>query len=257
MRTRKKIPQRRIIWLLYIVGLLIPIVLLALFTWSLLRHSPVGEWKGQALRVSQPVSSQIPSLTLPGGEDSAWYLRLVNTTHPLPEDWAPDLSVIDAFTGEQFDSRAIDALKEMLYAMQDQGLEPLVCSGYRSYASQQEIFQRNVDDALAQGFTQEEAEQQASLWVTPPGCSEHQLALAADIVSKGNQNLDETQDDTPEQRWLHAHCAEYGFVLRYPRDKTELTGVNYEPWHYRYVGETAAREMAAQGLCLEEYEGAW
>ena len=87
----------------------------------------------------------------------------------------------------------------------------------------------------------------------PPGCSEHQSGLAADIVSAENQNLDETQEDTPEQAWLHAHCQEYGFILRYPQDKTELTGVNYEPWHYRYVGEEAARDIMSQGLCLEEY----
>ena len=86
-----------------------------------------------------------------------------------------------------------------------------------------------------------------------PDTSEHQLGLAADIVSAGNQILDESQEQTPEQQWLLSHCQEYGFILRYPSGKTELTGVSYEPWHYRYVGVEAAGEIMEQGLCLEEY----
>ena len=87
----------------------------------------------------------------------------------------------------------------------------------------------------------------------PPGTSEHQAGLAVDIVSVEYQVLDEGQEDTPLQQWLMAHCWEYGFILRYPTDKSDLTGVGYEPWHYRYVGEEAAKAVTEQGICLEEY----
>lgn len=91
--------------------------------------------------------------------------------------------------------------------------------------------------------------------MVPAGTSEHQLGLAADIVAADYQVLEEEQENTPEQQWLMAHCQEYGFILRYPRDKQGLTGVGYEPWHYRYVGVEAAQEIMSQGLCLEEYLG--
>ncbi len=86
-----------------------------------------------------------------------------------------------------------------------------------------------------------------------PGTSEHQTGLAVDIVDTSYQLLDEAQEGTAVQKWLMTHCAEYGFILRYPTEKSDLTGVNYEPWHYRYVGEAAAREIMERGLCLEEY----
>ena len=86
-----------------------------------------------------------------------------------------------------------------------------------------------------------------------PGTSEHQAGLAVDIVDKSYQLLDERQEDTAVQKWLMEHCAEYGYILRYPTEKSALTGVGYEPWHYRYVGEEAAREIMSRGLCLEEY----
>lgn len=249
MRSKQK-KKERTIRLLYIVGLLIPMVLLVLLVWALL-----GDLPEDTPDYDPPPDRPAPSLALAGGdgENTPWNLVLVNSAHPLPEDWAPDLTVIDPYTGEEFDSRAIGELNAMLRDMEAQGLHPLVCSGYRSYESQVDIFQSNVEEALSQGYAQDEAEQQASLWVMPPGCSEHQSGLAADIVSQDNQRLDESQDSTPEQQWLHANCQDYGFILRYPRGKTEFTGVNYEPWHYRYVGKEAAREITAQGICLEEY----
>ncbi|NBK79822.1 D-alanyl-D-alanine carboxypeptidase family protein [bacterium D16-76] len=256
MKAKRPAKRRRSLCFFYIAGLLIPVALLLALASALLRDAS-GESPAPSTLSDNP-ASPAPSLGIAGGweEDSPWQLRLVNSAHPLPEDWAPDLTVLDPYTGEEFDSRAVGYLNEMLSAMESEGLQPLVCSGYRSYESQVRIFQDNVEDAIAQGFSQEEAEQQASLWVMPPGCSEHQSGLAADIVSQENQRLDDTQEDTPEQQWLHAHCQDYGFILRYPPDKTDITGVNYEPWHYRYVGADAARAIMAQGICLEEYSPA-
>lgn len=253
MRTNRLARRRRIFIILYVAGLLIPLALLSILVWTVLRTLPPDGDLAPASTLGT-FKRNTPSLTLAGdNEETPWYLRLVNSAHPLPEGWDPDLAVIDAWTGEKFDSRALEHLQAMLEAMEEEGMHPLVCSGYRSYESQVKIFRQNVEDALAQGYTCDEAEKQAALWVMPPGCSEHQSALAADIVSEDNQNLDESQDHTPEQQWLHAHCQEYGFILRYPKDKTELTGVNYEPWHYRYVGAEAAADIMAHSLCLEEY----
>ena len=106
---------------------------------------------------------------------------------------------------------------------------------------------------MDKGYTRASAAAAAARWVAPPGTSEHQLGLAVDIVAGSFQVLDSRQEKTAEQQWLMEHCWEYGFILRYPSDKSDITGIAYEPWHYRYVGEKAAREMTEQGLCLEEY----
>lgn len=188
----------------------------------------------------------------PGQADEGWNLTLVNASHPLPGQYSPELSSIDE-NGEQFDSRAADALQSMLDRMRDEGLSPVVCSGYRSRELQQTLFENRVERCLEEGVPEEDAEQEAARYVARPGTSEHELGLAADIVSENYQLLVEEQENTAEQQWLMSHCTEYGFILRYPKDKTSLTGVSYEPWHYRYVGEKAAREIMAQGLCLEEY----
>ena len=107
-----------------------------------------------------------------------------------------------------------------------------------------------------QGCSREEAEEQAATMVALPGTSEHQLGLAVDIVDSEYQILESSQENTPVQRWLMEHCWEYGFILRYPKEKTQLTGIIYEPWHYRYVGKEAAKEIMNAGICLEEYLGA-
>ena len=103
------------------------------------------------------------------------------------------------------------------------------------------------------GISYEKAYEEAGNTVAYPGTSEHQLGLAVDIVAKDYQQLDDKQANTEEAKWLKEHCAEYGFILRYPLDKTEETGIIFEPWHYRYVGKEAAKEIMEQGICLEKY----
>ena len=102
-------------------------------------------------------------------------------------------------------------------------------------------------------MTQEQAEAETAKSVAVPGTSEHQLGLALDIVDKSYQMLEEDQQDTPAQQWLMANCWRYGFILRFPKDKEAVTGITYEPWHYRYVGEEVAKTITEGGLCLEEY----
>lgn len=184
-------------------------------------------------------------------DGDAWNLRLVNRAHALPEDFTVSLTQLK--NGHQIDSRAYPDLQAMMDAARKEGLAPLICSSYRTRDKQQTLFTRKVQSYISRGESREKAEALAAEWVARPGTSEHELGLALDIVSTANQNLDDSQEDTPEQQWLMEHCAEYGFILRYPTDKSALTGVGYEPWHYRYVGREAAAEITERGLCLEEY----
>jgi len=197
-----------------------------------------------------PVAGGTQAEPAQSGED--WALRLVNWEHPLPEDFQiPKLTKLR--NGHAIDSRAYPALQAMMDDCRAEGLRPLICSSYRTGEKQKELFERKTRYYLNQGYGQAEAEKQAAQWVARPGTSEHQVGLAVDIVDTSYQLLDEAQERTAVQKWLMAHCAEYGFILRYPTEKSALTGVNYEPWHYRYVGEAAAREIMDQGICLEEY----
>ena len=151
---------------------------------------------------------------------------------------------------------AVDDLRAMLADAQAQGLSPLVCSSYRTQEKQQSLYDKQVQQWLDQGYGLEDAQREAARWVAIPGTSEHQTGLAVDIVSLYNQVLDHSQETTEEQQWLMEHCWEYGFILRYPQDKQEITGITYEPWHYRYVGRETAAQIRDSGLCLEEYVAA-
>ena len=193
-----------------------------------------------------------PDETPESERQEIWELVLVNQNHPLSEDFVA-ASLTEVENGYFFDSRAAESLRQMLKAAREAGLQPLICSAYRTGETQQELYQNKIDSLLEQGLTPEDAEAEAAVWVAPPGTSEHETGLAVDIVDINYQLLDELQEQTPVQKWLVENCAEYGFILRYPVDKTELTGIGYEPWHFRYVGKTAAEERMAEGICLEEY----
>lgn len=184
-------------------------------------------------------------------EINEWSMVLVNPWNKLPDDFSVMLTELD--NGNAVDSRIYNDLQEMLNDARSEGLEPLICSSYRSYELQDRLFRNKVDFYLSEGYDSYNAEREAAKWVAFPGTSEHQTGLAVDIVSIHYQLLDENQEDTPEQKWLMENSYKYGFILRYPTDKSHITGINYEPWHYRYVGKEVAKEIYEQGLCLEEY----
>ena len=181
-------------------------------------------------------------------------LLLVNAQNPLPEGYTVSLVPLD--DGQAVAQEAVDGLRAMLADAQAQGLSPLVCSSYRTQEKQQSLYDKQVQQWLDQGYGLEDAQREAARWVAIPGTSEHQTGLAVDIVSLYNQVLDHSQETTEEQQWLMEHCWEYGFILRYPQDKQEITGITYEPWHYRYVGRETAAQIRDSGLCLEEYVAA-
>ena len=141
----------------------------------------------------------------------------------------------------------------MLKDARKEGLSLTLCSAYRSYKKQTTLFNNKVQKYMNQGLSKVEAEKKAKLSVAYPGTSEHHTGLAADIMASYYPTLDEKQAETPEAKWLMANCHKYGFILRYPNDKTHITGIIFEPWHYRYVGVEAATEIMEKGLTLEEY----
>lgn len=183
--------------------------------------------------------------------DGDWNKLLVNPWNPIPDGYTPEL--VSVSNGQQADVRVRDALEAMLTDCRKAGYNPVICSSYRTLARQQTLFENETKAFMAYGYDRDTAEEYAAKWVARPGTSEHHTGLAFDIVASSYQKLDRTQADTPEQRWLMANCHKYGFILRYPDNKTDITGINYEPWHYRYVGLDIAKEITEKGITLEEY----
>ena len=174
-------------------------------------------------------------------------LILVNYENALPEDYKIELSNIDET--RKFDSRAIDELNKMMKAMKNDGIKNIwVQSSYRSIEYQQGLFNEEVNTYIAQGKTKEEAEKLTLKKINKPGTSEHNLGLAVDF-----NYVDYNFDKLKGFQWLQENAEKYGFILRYKKEKEDITKVDYEPWHWRYVGVENAKKMNELDMCLEEY----
>lgn len=171
------------------------------------------------------------------------YLTLVNNDHPVPQDY--NINLVTVKGGEKVDKRIYKPLKEMLTAAKEanQGKLPKVVSGYRTQDKQQKLYDEKIKEYLDEGYSDSDAVKMAEQWVAVPGFSEHQLGFAVDI----NGETDDLYS------WLCQNSYKYGFIFRYPGNKTDITGIAEEVWHYRYVGIEAATEMYEKDLCLEEY----
>ena len=179
-------------------------------------------------------------------EQNGWNLILVNQDYYIPEDYKVELESFD--NGEAVDYRIYEALQEMFNDAKDDDVYMFVAEGYRTQKEQQELMDEKVEEYQEKFLVEFLAKWQAKRWVAIPGTSEHQLGLAVDI------NADISKSSSQEvYSWLAENAHEYGFIQRYPADKTEITGISYEPWHYRYVGEDVANEIYEEGICLEEY----
>ena len=175
-----------------------------------------------------------------------WNLIIVNRWNELPEDYSVELTELS--NGQKVDSRIYPYLQEMFDAARAEGIYPVVREGYRTAEEQQEILDDKIQTYINQGYSQSRAERTAKEWVALPGTSEHQLGIAVDI------NADKSKCSNEDvYAWLAENAYKYGFILRYPPGKQEITGTSYEPWHYRYVGIEAAYEINERGICLEEY----
>ena len=172
-------------------------------------------------------------------EKSQWYLILVNNYNAMPDDF--DIETVEVEDGYYIDARVHDALQEMLSDCRDAGYSPRLISTFRTRETQQYLYDHTANKADT----------------ALPGHSEHECGLAADIVDADSLGwgdpLIDAQEDMPAQKWLMEHCQDYGFILRYPKDKEDITEIIYEPWHYRYVGKEHAAIIMSNGICLEEY----
>ena len=175
-----------------------------------------------------------------------WNLIVVNAWNELPEDYSVELTELS--NGQKVDSRMYPYLQGMFDAAREEGVYPVVREGYRTAEEQKGILDDKIQTYINQGYSQSRAEKTAKEWVALPGTSEHQLGIAVDI------NADKSKCSNEDvYAWLAENAYKYGFILRYPPGKQEITGTSYEPWHYRYVGVEAAQEIYEQGICLEEY----
>lgn len=182
-----------------------------------------------------------------------WRLLLINKQHPIPEDYTFQLGTIKG--SMKCDERIIDDLLSMLQGAKNDGINLVICSPYRDLNRQEVLFNRKIKAYMGKGMTYIEAYKISSQAVTVPGASEHQIGLALDIVCDTYSSLNEGFADTGAGQWLQEHSHEYGFTLRYPKGKEYITSIEYEPWHFRYVGKEAATVMKEKGLCLEEFVG--
>ncbi len=180
-----------------------------------------------------------------------WRLILVNKQHFIPEDYEVPLATIKGDL--KCDERILDDLLDMLADASADGISLYPCSPYRSHERQTYLFERKITYYMGRGFSYMEAYKLGSQAVTVPDTSEHQLGLAVDIVSSTYTSLNEGFAKTDAGKWLAENCYRYGFILRYPAGKEYITTIEFEPWHFRYVGVEAATYMTRQGITLEEF----
>lgn len=184
--------------------------------------------------------------------EDMWCLILTNAEYPVPEDYAVTLRDVPG-TDQKVDERIYEPLINMLEAMKEEGLSPVVCSGYRTLDKQEKLFNRKVSAYVKKGRSKEESYALARQTLSIPGSGEHCLGLAVDFYTRSYHQLERAFEKTPEGKWLREHAQDYGFTLRYDEGKEEITGIEYEPWHFRYVGIDVARYLKKHNLSLEEF----
>ncbi len=198
----------------------------------------------QTLAPETPAPTPEPTPTpAPTPTPTPWNLTLVNRTHPVPADW--EIQPVEMPNGQIVDARIYDPLMDMFEAARSVNMDmlPNVESGYRTQEKQEEIYYSRIREYMAQGWSEAGARAETEKWVSIPGTSEHQLGIAVDISGAVYAIYG----------WLQENSWQFGFILRYPPDKTDITGVSGEEWHYRYVGIEAATEIHERGITLEEY----
>lgn len=197
---------------------------------------------------------KMPSVAFEEPTPGDWSLVLVNAITPIDEDY--EMTLANITPDYLVDERIMAPLQAMMQAAEQDGVSIFPCSAYRSVERSAYLFERQVQQYLDRGYSKEEAEIIAAHWVAPPGTSEHHTGLTLDFLSNESTTMNETFARTEAAQWLLENAESYGFILRYPKGKEQITGIVFEPWHYRYVGVRAAAEIMQNGLTLEEYLGA-
>ena len=204
---------------------------------------------------SEAASSSEPPVSLSAKAEVTterdWRLMLVNPDNILPENFSVDLTMTKY--GYEVDSRIVDDVTALIEGAAKDNVKLLICYGYRTLEQSQQLFEKQLRKQRSYGLSEEAALAEAKRWVAPPGTSDHHTGLALDIVTPEHQVLNHAFYNTPAGQWMAEHSWEYGFVIRFPEDKQEITGITYEPWHLRFVGKEHAAEMHKNNECLEEY----
>lgn len=256
-KNRKTVVLVQKLLLLFCLIFMITISIMLIFSKinNLLDSESALSVKGQTiyLRNENQSNLQSPSTNTisQGTSDLPWYLTLVNSENPIDDNFQITLTRLR--NKQAIDARCYPELQAMMDDCRAAGLSPIICSSYRTYDKQEELFEQQVQEFINQGYGKLDAQKKAAGAVARPGTSEHELGLAIDIVDESNQRLNQYQENTAVQRWLMQNSWRYGFILRYPSDKTDITGIQYEPWHYRFVGKEAARIIYENNWTLEEY----
>lgn len=256
-KNRKTVVLVQKLLLLFCLIFMITILIMLIFSKinNLLDSESALSVKGQTiyLRNENQSNLQSPSTNTisQGTSDLPWYLTLVNSENPIDDNFQITLTRLR--NKQAIDARCYPELQAMMDDCRAAGLSPIICSSYRTYDKQEELFEQQVQEFINQGYGKLDAQRKAAGAVARPGTSEHEIGLAIDIVDESNQRLNQYQENTAVQRWLMQNSWRYGFILRYPSDKTDITGIQYEPWHYRFVGKEAAKEIYENNWTLEEY----
>lgn len=201
---------------------------------------------GLALFISKGITTRGPVRT--ADFSNGWNLILVNSDYRIPNNYPNEIKLTTLSNGKQVDSRIYPDLQTMFNDARAAGLQLFVREGYRTREEQQQLLDDKISAYQNEGYSRAEAERLAREWVAIPGTSEHEIGIAVDI----NADTSVSSKDTV-YAWLENNSYKYGFIKRYPSNKTDITGVSNEPWHYRYVGKDAALAMYEKDLCLEEY----
>ena len=225
--------------------LLIVIFLLIIIIFNLKKNHKIEETSEDENEDSQIIEQQHEEK--PKQKIDDWRLALANYDNILPEDFEVELANIDK--DRQFDARAIKDLNQMMNDMREDGITNIwVQSAYRSVKSQKKLYDKSIKKYLEQGKSQEEAEKLTLEYINKPGSSDHNLGLAVDF-----NYVENSFEEMEGYKWLTENAEKYGFVLRYPKDKEDITKIAFESWHWRYVGEEHAKKMNELNMCLEEY----
>lgn len=180
-------------------------------------------------------------------QSDEWNLVLVNKWNPIPDNYT--FNLVEFSDNNAVDERIYPELQKMFNDMKADGLYPCISSSYRSTDTQQQYLDEKIAEYKLSGYSYKKAKRLAERWVALPNTSEHEIGIAVDITTT-DRNV---QDASYIWNWLRKNAYKYGFILRYPKDKEDITGVMFEAWHYRYVGKEVAKEIFEKNICLEEY----
>ena len=209
-----------------------------------------GEQPQTEPQTAEPTTAKRKAMIADINDAENWALAMIGVNYPLPDKYSPNLSEAVDGSSVKLDSRVATHYREMYNAAKQAGCILTPYSGYHTYSLQESTYTRKLNYYISQGYSEEQAAAETQKKTLPAGCSEHNAGLCMDIVSASSDFV-----NTKEFQWLCDNAMNYGFVLRYPENKQEITGVNYQPWHWRFVGVEAAKEMAQNNQCLEEYLG--